>query len=95
MHVVDDPNPNPNPNPNSNPNPNPKPNPNPNPSPNLEVGVHVVDDLREDARPVDAVHRGEAVVGAEGRVVEERLDVRLPAARATGEVGTRGARGRG
>ena len=67
--------------------------------------MHVVDDLREDARPVDAVHlvrvrvrviglglglglaltlspvdavhRGEAVVGAEGRVVEERLDVRL------------------
>ena len=47
--------------------------------------MDVVDDLREDARPVDAVDRGEAVLGAEGRVVEERLDVRLPKGRGEGQ----------
>ena len=55
----------------------------------LEVGVHVVDDLREDACPVDAVHRGEAVMGAEGRVVEERLDVRLAGSGVRGKVSAR------
>ena len=39
-----------------------------------EVGLEVIDDLRRDARPVDRIHRADAVFRLEGMIVGHRLD---------------------